>query len=223
MINRYKQFLESNSININDICKRYKIDNYTINNDNTIDVDGDVYLQNYNLKELPIKFKNVNGSFYCHHNHLRHLHGSPIIVTGNFHCEENQLKSLVGCPNKVGKDFYCQFNWLSTLEGSPLSVGGNFFCADNKLESLKGIPESIGNYIDCQNNNIISFDGFPELWEGEVSFFGNPIQEILNCFPIPLWSKAIYWINELGAIQNGKVVDDRMEEVKHILLNRSNI
>lgn len=62
--------------------------NYTINNDLTIDVKGDVYLYRYPETELPeyIQFKNVSGDFII---------------------EYSNLTSLKGCPKEVGGDFYC--------------------------------------------------------------------------------------------------------------------
>jgi hypothetical protein len=38
--------------NIEDICKMYKITNYTINPDETVDVDGNVNLISENLSKL---------------------------------------------------------------------------------------------------------------------------------------------------------------------------
>ena len=43
------------------ICKRYRIKNYTVNSDGSIDVDGNVYLDNRKLTKLPLKFNKVNG------------------------------------------------------------------------------------------------------------------------------------------------------------------
>ena len=50
---------------IDDICKKYKITNYIINPDKTIDVDGDVTLSFSYLSKLPLKFNKVSGNFLC--------------------------------------------------------------------------------------------------------------------------------------------------------------
>ena len=39
------------------ICKKYKIENYTINDDLSIDVDGNVNLSKKGLRKLPLKFR----------------------------------------------------------------------------------------------------------------------------------------------------------------------
>ena len=116
---------------IDSICKRYGIENYTINEDGTIDVDGDVSLSSQGLNELPVRFRNVTGHFFCNNNELSSLEGCPESVDGYFSCSRNKLKTLEGCPQNVGGDFYCDDNKLISLDGCPKSVGGHFFCDDN--------------------------------------------------------------------------------------------
>lgn len=45
-LSKYFDFLNSNDGSIEGICKKYKITNYKINSDKSIDVDGDVYISN---------------------------------------------------------------------------------------------------------------------------------------------------------------------------------
>jgi len=101
-IKRYKIF-ESNSPNLPTtrdgvikVCKRYRIENYTINDDLSIDVDGDVSLTSNGLEYLPVRFNYVSGSFYCYKNELKSLKGSPQTVGGHFYCHSNKLKTLEG-------------------------------------------------------------------------------------------------------------------------------
>ena len=127
-----------------ELCERYRIKNYTINDDLSIDVDGDVNLSYGNLEYLPLKFNYVSGNFYCNNNALESLEGSPQTVGGYFFCFENELKSLEGCPKTVGDGFYCSNNELKTLKGSPQTVGGSFYCFDNDLTDLEYFPEVNG-------------------------------------------------------------------------------
>jgi len=94
------------------------IKNYIINDDYTIDVEGNVDLFNRGLDKFPdyIKFGKVGG---------------------NFSCSKNRLVSLEGCPSSVGGGFYCYNNQLVSLEGCPGSVGGYFFCTNNKKQFSK--------------------------------------------------------------------------------------
>jgi hypothetical protein len=71
-----KKFNESLE-DIDSICKKYGIQNYTINGDGTVDVDGNVDLYNRGLTKLPLKFGRVTGNFYCHSNKLTTLEGCP--------------------------------------------------------------------------------------------------------------------------------------------------
>jgi hypothetical protein len=69
-----KCLLESSKFKeIDQICQQYGIENYTLNGDGSIDVDGDVDLAYKSLSELPLKFGIVSGGFYCHNNKLTSL------------------------------------------------------------------------------------------------------------------------------------------------------
>ena len=120
------------------ICDQYGIENYTINPDGSIDVNGGMNL-NFNgrkLDRLPLKFGRVNGNFYCSHNKLTTLEGCPSYVGRYFSCSHNQLTSLEGGPKEVGSGFSCNNNKLTTLKGGPKEVGVNFDCSYNPLPDL---------------------------------------------------------------------------------------
>ena len=126
---------------ISSICKKYGIENYTINSDGSIDVDGNVNLWDKRLTELPLTFNKVNGYFECGGNNLTTLEGSPKWVGGDFSCVGNNLTSLDFSPEYVGGEFYCDNNQLTSLKGSPKWVGGYFSCEDNNLTN---------NYCDSE-------------------------------------------------------------------------
>jgi len=137
------------------ICKEYKIKNYTINSDGSIDVDGDVDLRDRHLIKLPLQFGKVSGNFSCNHNKLTTLKGSPVTVGKGYSCCTNKLISLVGGPVTVGGSYHCYLNALTTLEGAPESIGGGFFCMHNDLISIFSgdIDIDIIGSFDCNNNN----------------------------------------------------------------------
>lgn len=143
MVKNFKSFNESNQ-NIDSICKKYGIENYTINDDGTIDVDGDVYLDDLDLVELPLKFRNVNGYFSCSSNKLVTLKGSPINVTSDFFCSNNQLVSLKGAPIKTT----------------------SFYCNNNKLKTLNHYPDS--SFYDFSGNPIFRWWGW-----GNINYHSN--------------------------------------------------
>jgi hypothetical protein len=163
---------------IDSICKKYCIENYTINSDGTVDVNGDVNLHNKGLTKLPLKFGRVTGYFYCDNNQLTTLEGSPQSVGGTFYCNDNQLTSLEGSPKAVGGEFSCDYNQLTSLEGAPQSVGGSFYCYQNKLTTLKGCTKVIGEEFNCNDNQLITLEGGPQEVGGDFYCFNNQLTSL---------------------------------------------
>ena len=85
-----------------------KVVKYIINDDLTVDVVGNVYLDYLNIFEFPIQFR---------------------IVFGYFSCCNCELTSLKGCPTYVAHNFYCMDNNLKNLDYSPENVSG-YFCSN---------------------------------------------------------------------------------------------
>jgi hypothetical protein len=139
--------------------KKYRITNYIINDDLSVDVDGNVSLGSIILT-IPIQFGIVSGDFNCPYNELLSLLGAPREVGGDFYCDNNKLTSLQYSPREVGGDFYCSFNKLVDLRGAPREVGANFVCSNNRLTSLIGAPREVGGDFYCSRNpNLSSLDG----------------------------------------------------------------
>lgn len=124
----------------------FNITNHTINDDLTIDVDGDVVFYGLDLYKIPFKFGKV---------------------TGNFICNSNKLESLEGCPYYVGKMFNCSSNNLKSLEYGPKEVGGPYDCTFNELDNLDGIAPEIGDSLYCHDNNITNLDIISNI-EGDI-------------------------------------------------------
>ena len=82
----YESIFVAREMNVYDSLLRYGIKNYTINNDGSIDVDGNVKLSRINLTNLPFKFGKISGNFYCSNNLLTSLEGAPTSVGGEFYC-----------------------------------------------------------------------------------------------------------------------------------------
>ena len=135
---------------IHGVCSKYNIKNYTVNDDYTIDVDGDVVnISNGTLTKIPLKFN---------------------IVSGFFNCSLNQLTTLEGCPKSVGRYFVCSYNNLTTLLGSPESVGGHFYCDHNKLTTLEGGPTYVGGHFYCGNNQFIDIIEYKGTIKGKLIY-----------------------------------------------------
>ena len=103
---------------------------YTINDDLTVSVDGDVYWKS-NKPKLSVTFSEV---------------------TGKFNCSSSNLESLEGCPKKV-KKFYCSDSKnLTSLKGGP-EEAMYYDCSGCNLLSLKDAPKKV-EYLNFTNNPI---------------------------------------------------------------------
>lgn len=143
-----KLFENYNIADIDAICKKYRIENYTINDDGSIDVDGHVDLKNKEIEELPLKFNKIYGSFTCSGNGLTTLKGSPIFVEKTFACYDNKLTSLEHCPQYIGGDFLCTDNYITDQKYTPIDING-VFGIGFRLESLNILNkmESCGSIL----------------------------------------------------------------------------
>ena len=123
------------------ICKKYNIENYTVNDDGSIDVNGRVDLYGYQLTELPLRFNKV---------------------TGYFDCSNNKLTSLKGCPKWIGGYFSCGCNNLTSLEFSPDYVGGYFSCGCNNLTDNYSDTEIGGGFYTTLGQDGLTNDNYNE-------------------------------------------------------------
>jgi acetyltransferase-like isoleucine patch superfamily enzyme len=137
-------------------CIQYKIENYTINPDRSINVDGDVDLQQMKLAKLPLKFNKVSGNFYCQNNKLSSLVGSPVSVGGDFNCSINHLVSLEDGPLKVKDSYICTNNILLNLVGCTETIGGSLYIGDEVNSTYSGnIDIAVEGNAYLSNNYVL--------------------------------------------------------------------
>jgi hypothetical protein len=212
-LRKYKIF-ESNS-QIDRICEKYDIKNYTINSDNSVDVDGNVYLWDKKLTSIPLNFNIVNGYFECGYNYLTSLKGCPVRVSNEFSCYNSQLTSLQYSPQYMeNDDFNCGWNKIESLQYCTKLIRGNFWCYNNKLTSLEYHPTVYGEF-HCQYNQINTFENF-YYYKEDVYFDGNPIWDIYLLFNdmklIELtWDYGFEWKGEIDLYK----LDIFLKETEH--------
>ena len=163
------------------LCRKYKIENYSINSDGSVDVDVDVHLSGMGLKKIPMDFGRVGGNFRAYDNLLTSLKGCPKEVGGWFNCDNNLLTSLDFCPKEVGGGFDCYKNKLTSLKGCPMVVGGHFECDNNKLTSLKFSPKEVGGNFMCWMNKLKSLEFSPKEVGGGFSCVFNQLTSLKGC------------------------------------------
>lgn len=133
---------------INKLCKVYNIKNYTINSDCSIDVYGNVDLQNCNITEFLVQFNIISGSFDCSYNNLTTLKGCPRHVGGSFYCNSNNLNSFDHCPEFVGGDFLGYQNNISQLVKLPSCI--KLGLLTNSGLSLSHTVENFSILLNCK-------------------------------------------------------------------------
>lgn len=166
MIKMFEQYNEYNKIR--DWLDSMGIVSYTINNDFSVDVKGDVNLSKKWLNEIPVQFGKVEGYFTCAYNELTSLKGCPQYVEESFYCNDNGLTNLEFCPKIVKRNFDCSYNELTTLEKCPEFVEDSFYCNDNPLKSLAGCPQHVGYNFICFNTILTNLEHAPKYIGGSL-------------------------------------------------------
>jgi hypothetical protein len=127
---------------------QHGVENYTINDDLTVDVNGSVDLGFEKLSEILVQFGKIEGSFWCDNNLLTNLIGSPKYTKEGFNCSNNQLINLEGCPEIIMGQFVCEKNKIKNLEFFPNKINGEIYMNENKKL----------NWIQKENNFNILFE-----------------------------------------------------------------
>ena len=183
-------------MSVDEICEKYGIKDYTINDDNSIDVDGHVFLGTYDLNadigyldELPLNFNEVTGDFYCNEHVLTTLKGSPKWVGGSVYVDNNFLTDLEFSPEFVGEDFNCSYNNLTDLKNSPKVIAEDVYCESNKIKTLENFNSNFKGNFYCESNPINVFGLHGSQSEVILDFViinpirkGKVIKYLLNLF-----------------------------------------
>jgi hypothetical protein len=156
-----------NKEKIKEWLDNYNIINYTINDDLTVDIDGDVRLYHQSLREFPIQFGIVKGNFVFGRNKITSLKGCPHTVYGEFDCSNNQLLNLEHCPRLVYGDFYLHGNKVTLLDHTPNVVTGVLACGTNPIVDCSGIfnanINSFSHWASTKEKIIQDYQQFYEI------------------------------------------------------------
>lgn len=161
-----KSFKESSSFSeseIDRVCKEFYIENYQINPDGTVDVEGSVYFEGLDAEELPLKFGKVTGDFSIIEALLTTLEGCPYEVGGSFEIQWcHEITSLEHAPKRVGGEYYASDSPITSLEGTPEVIHGNFDCSETSITSLEGGPRIVYEGYYANHTRISNLEGGPE-------------------------------------------------------------
>jgi hypothetical protein len=157
------------------ILKELDIQDFTIQEDGTVDVASSVDISFLNLDKIPLSFGRIRGDFNCSNNKLTSLVGAPHSVGISFFCHNNLLTTLEHAPPQVGKSFICKGNRLISLVGAPDTINGSFDCSENRLGSLTSGPVTVNGTYDCSHNRLPDLEGLPRFMQGAFYCLGNPL------------------------------------------------
>lgn len=141
------------------------IQNYTINDNLTVNVHGSVDISYKKLSYFPVQFNRIGGDFDCSHNELTSLKRFPKVVQGKLSCSYNEISYFFAHSMIVVRDFYCSNNGLLSLRNLP-NIMNSLDCSNNKLTSLIFCPKKINGDFFCYYNNLESFDHLPDFIGG---------------------------------------------------------
>jgi hypothetical protein len=177
-------------VKIENILRRsFDLNRFTINDDLTVDVDGDVLFSRKSQTQLPINFRTVTGCFSildC--KKLTTLKGCPQHVGSIFEVRNAQnLRSLEHGPQTVGESYIVFNSSIKSLEHCPTDIPERFiieYCYF--ITSLKGCPEKIGERFSISNCQYLkSLDYLPKEILGKVYLFNcDKVFNLLRIFKI---------------------------------------
>lgn len=164
---------------IMELCRKYKIKDYTINDDNSIDVGSPtntnncVNLHDYGFTKLPLVFNNVYGDFSCGHNQLKSLEGAPKYVDGACDFSNNQLEDLTYCPKNVQEELFLNNNNIKDT-----SKLNDVSCRSVALEfnKITNISNDVLNKVSISIENGIGSNPFDTLLHSLISLLHSDIE-----------------------------------------------
>lgn len=185
-----------------------RVYNYTINNDLTVDVDGNVAII-FTGGHIPIQFGTINGNFDIAYNQLTTLKGCPKVINGGFFCDGNHITSLEYGPETVTGGYHFSNSNLTSLETLSAKIGGDVYFNSNKLTTLKGCPKVINGDFNCAENQLTSLLEAPVEVQGNFYYYKNPlpksILDLTDDIVIFLKNKEEYGIyNNDGSFNTGR-------------------
>ncbi len=128
-------------------CEKYRITNYRINDDGSINVFQNVRMGYYSLIKIPLKFNFIDGDFSLSGNNLVSLEGCPKVLTGSLSLLHNKnLKNLEHSPEEVGRKIFLRFSGIESLKGLKVPYSKLNGLGDNKMKLIR--KHKLSNFIE---------------------------------------------------------------------------
>lgn len=139
----------------------YKISNYIIHPDMSVDVNDNVDISNKNLDFIPVNFNRIEGFFNCSHNNFSDLSSGPKIVIKTLACRFNKIKSLSNCHVQVGWAMDCEHNELTSLDAKGITINGNLYLTHNPLTSFESLNMDLkGSLVFSNSYKLLDYQNY---------------------------------------------------------------
>lgn len=190
--------------NIISACKKYKIQNYQINGNGTIDVIGHVNLSGLDLKECPVKFNRISGDLDISSNHISTFVNFPKFIDGNLYVMKNKIKSFETCEVEyIGKKLNLSYNPFDSLEGCP-SAEDHVYANISNITTIS--DDELNLFHNSANNiyGIVNTPIFALLESINWSLFYSDDEDRRN------WSRVrevLFKVNEFEVIKDRNTID----------------
>lgn len=115
-IKRYKIFEDHIATDIDEVefeLDKYEIEGYTVTEDLYVSVDGNVYLDDYVMYDLPVYFDRVKGDFVATRCRLCSFGGIPKVTYGHLDVSNNYLKDFDISYFPIAKSYNFDNNQIS--------------------------------------------------------------------------------------------------------------
>lgn len=153
----------------------HEVTNYTINQDNTVDVAGNLILNGLRFKKLPVTFNKVDGNIYLASSLLESLEGLPSVVHGDLHLNATKLRTTKGMPSQINGSLDISGSEFPSFVGSGLeSVADDLIINKTVISSFEQCPKIGGDLRLDASTGFASLNGMPSTIGGGLTISGTP-------------------------------------------------
>lgn len=189
-----------NAFEIEQWLKEKHIQDYSLNNDLSVNVHHGLSFNPFELKEgLPFAFHEIDGNLMIANNNLFDMRNFPRIVHGNVDVFGCDLYSLKGCPEIIHGNLIIGGNLIRSFQYIAKHIDGDIQAYDNALEAIDYLPDYFGGLL-----KISSY--IPGNWDNPYGIKPDRIEYFIDEF------------NELYS-EDGKLIL-KFEEIQHHRLER---
>lgn len=166
--------------------RKWNLVNYIINDDLSVSVDEDVYIDDSKVSEIPVNFREINGNLRIDNCNFINLKGLPDKLENLLIANCRNLESLQGCTKEISNNFTLRNSSVDSLKYGPVHVGGKYHIDLKKITNLHYLATQIGELcLDDCNITTLDTNGVVCIVDDVISICDTPLSRILFDNKIP--------------------------------------